>query len=273
MSICPFRLRRFRDRKLFLAIPAIFAISLPMTRLLLAQGSTPGQAGSVQASVVAAKSPETALPPEQLGDLQMVRKQYQAALEQYGKIWPKSAQVWNKIGIASQQLFNAEEARKSYENALKLDPKNPDVLNNLGSVYYSAKQYSAAERMYRKALKLKPKSPLIYKNLGTAYLAANNFKKGWECYQAALTLDPETFERQSQLRVGEPTPALQRGAMNFYLAKSYVRAGMSDRAIEYLRMAIDEGFTDRKKVLEDKEFASLHGLTAFQQLISEQTMQ
>jgi hypothetical protein len=38
-------------------------------------------------------------------------------------------------------------------------------------------------------------------------------------------------------------------------------------------MAIDEGFADRKRVLADKEFASLHGISSFEQLISEQQMQ
>jgi hypothetical protein len=38
-------------------------------------------------------------------------------------------------------------------------------------------------------------------------------------------------------------------------------------------MAIDEGFTDRKKVMADKEFASLHDIVAFQQLIAEQVVQ
>jgi Tfp pilus assembly protein PilF len=203
----------------------------------------------------------------------MARKHYQAALQSYVKVSPKTAAIWNKIGIAQQQLFVTDEARKSYQVALKLDPKNPDVMNNLGSIYYSLKEYGDAERMYRKALKVKPNSALIYKNLGTDLLAQNKFKKGWDCYQTALKIDPEIFERINQLRIGEPTPTQKRGAMNYYLAKSYAQVGMPDRAVGYLRMAIDEGFTDRKKVLADKEFASLHGISAFEQLISEQQVQ
>jgi Tfp pilus assembly protein PilF len=170
-------------------------------------------------------------------------------------------------------MFVTEAAKKSYETALKLDSKNPDVMNNLGSIYYSLKEYAIAEHFYRKALKFRPKSALIYKNLGTDLLAENKFKKGWECYQTALGIDPDIFERTYQLRIGEPTPVQKRGAMNYYLAKSYARVGMPDRAVGYLRMAIDEGFTDRKKVLADKEFASLHGSSAFNQLIAEQQVQ
>jgi len=203
----------------------------------------------------------------------VVRKQYQAAIQSYLQVSPKSPTVWNKMGIANQQMFINEEARKDYGIALKLDPKNPDVMNNMATVYYSLKEYSHAEHMYRKALKYSPKSALIYKNLGTDLLAEDKFKKGWDCYQTALSIDPEIFERINQLRIGEPTPTQKRGAMNYYLAKSYARVGMPDLAVGYLRMAIDEGFTDRKRVLADKEFASLHDVIAFQQLIAEQTRQ
>ncbi len=208
--------------------------------------------------------------PEDLGNLQLARRRYQAAIQAYMQVSPKSAVVWNKIGIANQQMFMTQEAQRSYEKALKLDPKNSDVLNNLGSVYYSLKQYSTAEHYYRKALKINPNSALIYKNLGTDLMAADKFKKGWNCYQTAMAMDPEIFERSNQMRIGEPTGAQQRGAMNYYLAKSYALMGMPDRAVDYLRKAIDEGFTDRRRVLEDREFASLRGSSAFEQLISEQ---
>jgi tetratricopeptide (TPR) repeat protein len=260
----------------FLAFAVLLGISGTLALPLLAQVAKPAQLPNISPrpdSLGSTAAPQTPLTPEELGDVHMARKSYQAALEDYSQVPVKSAAVWNKIGIASQQMFVMDEARKSYEKSLKLNPKNPDVINNLGTIYYSMKQYGNAEHLYRKALKLNPKSALIYKNLGTDLLAENKFKKGWECYQAALAIDPEVFERINQLRIGEPTPTQKRGAMSYYLAKSYVRVGMADRAVGYLRMAIDQGFTDRKKVMADKEFASLHGTAAFEQLLAEQHMQ
>jgi len=213
-----------------------------------------------------------AMTAEELGDLHMARRRYQAAIQAYRQLPHPSALVLNKIGMANQQMFVIDEARRNYEAALKIEPKNPDILNNIGTVYYSTKQYGEAERYYRKALKYHPQSALIYKNLGTALLAQDKFKKGWQSYQDALALDPEIFERPALYRVGEPTPTQQRGAMNYFLAKSYVRAGMMDRAVNYLRLAIDQGFTDRKKILADKEFYALRGVSAFDQLIAEQRM-
>jgi len=274
IAICGFGTPR-RSMQLPAALALVALLSV-LTPLLPAQNAVPAQSPILQpqsASAGVTTHPESTLTPEQFGDLQMVRRKYQAAIQAYMQVSPKSSSVWNKIGIAYQQMFVTDEAKKNYVTALKLDPKNSDAMNNLGSVYYSLKEYSHAEHMYRKALKINPKSALVYKNLGTDLLAEDKFKKGWECYQTALTIDPEIFERISQLRIGEPTPTQKRGAMNYYLAKSYARVGMPELAVGYLRMAIDEGFTDRKKVLADKEFASLYGLSAFQQLISEQRVQ
>jgi hypothetical protein len=61
--------------------------------------------------------------------------------------------------------------------------------------------------------------------------------------------------------------------MNYYMAKGCVRAGKNDRAIEYLRMALNEGFTNPKKLAADQEFAGLRGFPAFEQLMAEQKSQ
>jgi pentatricopeptide repeat protein len=147
-------------------------------------------------------------------------------------------------------------------------------MNNLGTVYVSLKQYSRAEKSYRKALKLDPKSALVHKNLGTALLAEHKYKKGWQEYQLALAGDPDIFQRSSNtVRVENPASVQDRGAMNYYMAKGCARAGQTDRAIEYLRMAINEGFVTPKKVALDEEFAVLRDVPAFQQMLAAQRAQ
>jgi hypothetical protein len=48
---------------------------------------------------------------------------------------------------------------------------------------------------------------------------------------------------------------------------------MNDCAIDYLRMALNEGFTNPKKIEADSEFASLRGIPAFDQLLAAQRQQ
>ena len=217
-----------------------------------------------------AQAPST---PEEVGDAMMSHQRYQAAIEAYRKSPNHSADLWNKMGIAYQLMFNAEEASRCYQMSLRLDAKNARVMNNLGTIYDSEKQYSSAERMYHKALKLDPKAAIIYKNLGTNLLAQHKYKRGWEVYKTALELDPNIFKSSDSPRVLNPASVEERGAMNYYMAKGCVRAGMNDCAIDYLRMALNEGFTNPKKIEADSEFAGLRGIPAFQQLLAEQKQQ
>ncbi len=219
-------------------------------------------------------NPQNNATPEQIADSLMAHQRYQAAIEKY-KIAPRnSSEVWNKMGVAYQLMFNLDDAARCYQQALRLDPKNAIVMNNLGTVYVSLKQYSRAEKAYRKALKVDPKSALVHKNLGTALLAEHKYKKGWQEYQLALAGDPEIFQRSTNtVRVENPASVQDRGAMNYYMAKGCVRAGQTDRAIEYLRMAINEGFVTPKKIALDQEFAALRDVPAFQQMLAAQRAQ
>lgn len=201
----------------------------------------------------------------------MVQQQYQAAIDAYSKVEKPSASSWNKMGIAYQMMFNLEEASRCYERSLKLNPRNARVLNNLASVYDAQKDLTSAERYYRKALRLEPKAPMILRNLGTNLLAQHKYKRGWELYQAALAIDPNIFGDSGSPRIDNPATVQERGAMNYFMAKGCVRAGQNDRAIEYLRMALNEGYTNAKKIEADSEFAGLRGNPAFEQLLAAQS--
>lgn len=208
--------------------------------------------------------------PEELGDSLEAHQRYQAAIAAYRQDPHPSAAVWNKMGIAYQMMFNLKDAIRCYKESLHHDSKSPMVYNNLGTVYDSLKQYSTAEHMYRKALKIKPDSPLILKNYGTNQLVQHRYTKGWEAYQKALELDPTIFEDHDSPTVSNPTSLHERGAMNYFMARGCVRMGQVDCALQYLRMALNEGYTTIKKVAQDADFASLRDNPAFKQLVAEQ---
>ena len=146
-------------------------------------------------------------------------------------------------------------------------------MNNLATIYDTEKEVSNAERMYRKAIKLDPQAAIIYKNLGTNLLVQRKYAKGWEAYQKALAIDPNIFTNSVGPRIQNPSSVGERGAMNYFMAKGCVRAGQNDCAIDYLRMALNEGFTNPSKIKADIEFAGLKSLPAFQQLLAEQKQQ
>ncbi len=209
-------------------------------------------------------------PAEVEGDVLMAHQRYQAAIEAYKQAPVNSATAWNKMGIAYQLMYNNVDALRCYQMAHQLEPNNAPVVNNLGSIAMSARRLSDAEKQYRKAVKLDPTSPLFHKNLGTAYLSDHKYKKGWEEYRAALALDPTVFSHAAGVRVENPTSTMDRGAMNYYMARGCMLTGARLQAIEYLRMALNEGFTNPKKIFEDGQFGALHDMPAFQAMMLQQ---
>jgi Tfp pilus assembly protein PilF len=219
---------------------------------------------------VNAVQPGFKLTQEDVGDALMIHQRYQAAIEAYQKASPDSAGVQNKMGIAYQMMFSTEDATRCYKASLKLNPNNVHALNNLGTVYDSIHAFGEAERMYRKALKLTPGSAVLHKNLGTNLLAQHKYEQGWEYYKAALAEDPHIFDNRINPHVENPGTTQDRGAMNYYMARGCARAGENDRAIDYLRKSLNDGFTNRRKIVADSEFSVLRGSPAFQNLLDSQ---
>ena len=56
---------------------------------------------------------------------------------------------------------------------------------------------------------------------------------------------------------------------HLYLAKMYAKSGANDRALMYLRKALEEGIKERKKIPEMPEFTSLKTDPKFLQLLAE----
>lgn len=211
-----------------------------------------------------------ALDPETQGDLLMVHQQYVSALNAYRRAPQDSAIVWNKLGIAYQHLYAMDFAKLQYEKALSINPKYPEAMNNLGTVYYGQKDYKKAEKYYRKAIQFKPQTASFYSNLGTAYFADRKYKQGALAYQKAFMLDPNVFIRESLERIAEMGPIEEQAKLNYALAKIYAQAGNLQAAIEYLRAAMNEGFDDRKKIMSDKDLATLRDTPEFRLLMAEE---
>jgi len=255
---------------------AILAAVIGASPLLMTQlaAADPVPVTPPQQPVAASSTgPQFQQPPEQLGDSYMIHRQYQAAIEAYKLVSGPTAVVWNKLAIAYQMMFDTGDAEKCYKAALKLDSHQAGVLNNLGTLYASMRNYRLAERYYRKAMKMDPTSAVFVKNMGTNLLSQGQYDKGGKLYSEAMALDPDIFNDSNGLHVDNPSTAENRGAINYYMAKSCARAGLTDRAVEYLRRALNEGFTDVKKIGADSEFASLRGQPAFEKLLEDQRAQ
>jgi tetratricopeptide (TPR) repeat protein len=212
------------------------------------------------------------LSPEAQGDLYVARHQYIAAVEAYRHAPLMSARTWVKIGVAYHHVFAMDEALKAYQTAIRLDPHYSDALNNIGAVYHGKRQYGTAIKWYKRALKYAPKTAAIYCNIGTTYFASHKYKDAEKAYGHAFALDPKAFEHDSNATIDEGSTREERLAQNYYLARTYARAGNHEQALQYLRKAFNEGFHDRRKLQGEQDFAMLRTTLEFKQLMAEQRL-
>lgn len=222
---------------------------------------------TVFAQSVPVKNPP--LSPEERGDLYMARKMYREAAEMYSKNAGKSALMWDKAGIAYQQLSDLNAARKAYERAIKFDRKYADPVNNVGTIFYAEKKYRSAINRYQRAIQLLPDSAAFWSNLGTAWYARGRYDLMNDAYSKALQLDPDVFERSSP--VG--TRMMDRGVTDraryhFELARLFASYGKNELAMQYLRKALEEGFKEKEKVEQAKEFSGLRETQEFKDLMA-----
>lgn len=212
------------------------------------------------------------LSPEIRGDVFMARKMYREAIDAYRQGPANSAVIANKIGIAFHQLLQFNMAEKYYRRAIKLNHKYPQAINNLGTVYYARGKYKKAIKSYKHALKFYGKTPpaSVYANLGAAYFSRKKYKRAMSAYADALRIDPLVFEHHSNFGTLMQERSIRQRAL-FYLdlAKLYAKLGDSQRAILYLRKALEEGVKNRKEIPKMPEFASLKKNAAFLQLLAE----
>lgn len=213
--------------------------------------------------------PAIILTPEMRGDIFMAEKRFREAAEMYAENSKGSAVLLNKTGIAYHQMLQLNIAEKYYRMSLRVDPKYAEAVNNLGTIYYAKKSYRRAVSQYKKALRLTPESASVWSNLGTGYFARKEYQRAADAWQTALKLNPEVFEsRSTQGVLLQERSVEERGKFHFYLAQTYAKAGMNDRALQYIRKALEEGFKERKKFEEDPAFAAMKNLPEFKELMA-----
>ena len=231
--------------------------------------STPGLRASASNPVNAPPTVRN-ISPELRGDIFMARKMYREAVDAYRQGPPDSPILANKIGIAFHQMMALNYAKKNYERAIKLDPKYSEAINNLGTIYYAGKSYRHAIVFYKRALRCASPSASVYANLGAAYFARKDYKQATAYYETAMKLDPEVFEHHSTFgTVMQERTVEERALFHLYLSRMYAKSGENERALIYLRKALEEGLKDRNKIPDMPEFAVLKTSADFKQLLAD----
>lgn len=253
-----------------LAIPASAQVNRAQSNP--APGTHALQTDSLRAAVntpPVSSAASAALTPELRGDIFMARKMYREAIDKYREV-PESPVIDNKIGIAFHQMLQLPLAKKNYERAIRLDPSYSEAINNLGTIYYATKSYNRAISCYKRSIKKSGATAAVFANMGAAYFAKKDYKHASLFYSEALKLDPDVFEHHSGFgTLLQERTVTELALFHLYLAKTYAKSGSQERALIYLRKALEEGIKDRAKIPDIPEFAAMKNTEAFQQLLAE----
>jgi tetratricopeptide (TPR) repeat protein len=201
-----------------------------------------------------------AMSPDKLdeeGDRLRAIKDYLSALDCYREAIRKHAiaSYYNKVAITDLMLRHPEEATTAAKKAVHKDKKMAEAWNNLGVAYYMRGKVEDAIRTYARAISLQPGSASFHNNLAAALIDAKQFQRGVGEYRKAFELDPGFFEHSAvngiSARMGSPE---DRAQFSFIMARLFASTGDTERALHFLRSAMEEGYPKIDEVYRDKEF-------------------
>ena len=192
---------------------------------------------------------------------------YREALEIYQTGPKDSAVLANKIGIAYHQMLELDMARRNYERAVKLNPHYAEAINNLGTVYYARKSYRRAmtgvsERCAWSRIR-PPFSAILVRRISRARIIRKRRRSisGRCCSIRKSSNGAVRREFCCRTAASKSAPSFISTSPRRTLKQQ------TDRALLYIRKALEEGFKERDKFQKDPDFAGLQSNPEFKQLM------
>lgn len=175
-------------------------------------------------------------------------------LERLAEREARSASVWNRLGLAREQLDDAPAAEEAYRRATQLDPLGQDPWINLGRLLRVARRHEDARDAFDEAITRAPADGGAHLGRGLARAATGDLDRA--------VLD---FERAAELLPNDAEPLLALGDLLRDL-------GRVDDAVRIYRQAIEREDADAASWLKLGNALALQeeyepGATAFREAI------
>ena len=170
---------------------------------------------------------ETPLNPDQIPANVVIKKKEEGPPKQ------PSANLLTKLAVMREgqaektddpdiKTRHYDEARRNFQEALKVDPNNLEAMQGLGRVYIKMGDFEHAVDTYQKALTKNPRHASLWVDLAMGYNRKKSYPEAIQCLTKALEIDPENRDYMK--------------TMGFTLA----RAGQNDQALIYLTRAMGQ---------------------------------
>ena len=203
---------------------------------------------------------EAARVAEENGDLARIHKDNSKAVAYYSaalRISRQNAVLDNKLGVVELKLGERGAARKQFAQAVKYDPRFVSALNNLGAVALLDKKYKVATDYFKQALALDESVASTHLNLAEAWMGLSEVDRAMTEYARALELDADVLSDSEGGTVAQIMTPEQHAHVLFMIAKSYMKRGNLDGALDYLGRAKQSNYRNLVAVYSDPDFAPL----------------
>ena len=143
------------------------------------------------------------------------------------KRFPNEPALFDILGITNVFLKKYEDAKMSFEKALKINPRFFQSLNNFGNLMYDLKEYNNALKYYKKALENKTKSTYhnqnfkyreVYNNIANVFNEIGSTEEAILNYEKAIEIDPDFYQAYNNLGNAQKRLGLLSDAISSYQA-------------------------------------------------------
>jgi tetratricopeptide (TPR) repeat protein len=189
------------------------------------------------------------------GDAAFGRKDFYTALIRYlaaYRLNSNSEYLCNRLGIAYSQVNLYSKALQAFRRAIALNNKYSYPYNNLGCVYFTQRSYRKAEKYFKKAISLNGKEASFHMNLGSLYLERKNRDKAMAEWRKSLALDPDIFSKRNIASLSSSGSSFMERC--FFVARLMAASGNLESAIQNLKLAFNNGFTNIEEINKNPDF-------------------
>ena len=208
---------------------------------------------------------------EKAGDEARSQKDYARAIQYFHAALRKdrkNAGLYNKLGLAELKNNDLSAARIDFERAYKRNSKYAEAVNNLGAVYYMKKSYGSAAKYFKKAVALEETNATYHVNLGAAWFSGKKMEQAVAEYARAMELDPDVFQHGTKVGVAAQIASPEeRAQYSYLLAKIYAQKGDTERCLQCLRKAKEDGYHHMANVYKDEAFGKIRDNTQLHEIV------
>ena len=188
----------------------------------------------------------------------------------FGKLKENEADSEAAKSQPEAQARMRDEARRAYQQALKLDANNLDAYRGLAGVYAKSGDFERAIETYKKAMAQHPKDANLWYDLGLCHHRRKDFPESVRCFTKALELEPENRDYMKKLGftlawMGQVEQGLailtraQGSALAHYnVARVLLQRQQDELARQHLRIAVRENsqLAEARELLTSLETAT-----------------